>query len=217
MPALPGTPDGGRLAVGSGQTAGEGIALVRRERKAVAGVPVWLLDIDGVINAVTDLPDRRVWPDQEWVRTSAPSKHDLEWPILAATPVLDFLRRVHEQGRAEIWWHSTWQHHSVNVGTALGLPVWPVRECPEFGSQDTALATPLARTKQTWWKLPAALRVLDEGRPLLWTDDDVRHQLRAADTRPWGDRALVLAPPVEVGLTPRQLRRIDRWLTRWAA
>ncbi|GAA1608339.1 HAD domain-containing protein [Catellatospora bangladeshensis] len=187
-----------------------------RRRPAVSGVPIWLLDIDGVINAVTDEPDRRVWPEQEWIRTTAPSNHDLEWPILAATPVLDFLRRVHEQGRAEIWWHSTWQHNSVNVGTALGLPVWPVRESPEFGTQETELATPLARTRQTWWKLPAAQRVLAQGRPLLWTDDDARRQLRAADTRPWGASALVVAPPVEAGLTPRQLRRIDRWLTNWS-
>ncbi|MEU8003466.1 hypothetical protein AB0B66_20105 [Catellatospora sp. NPDC049111] len=179
------------------------------------GVPIWLLDIDGVINAVTDLPDRRVWRGHQWVRTAAASNEDIEWPILAATPVLDFLRRVHEQGRAEIWWHSTWQHNSVNVGTALGLPSWPVRDCPEFVSMDAVLASPLVTRKHTWWKLPAALRVLDEGRPLLWTDDDVRHQLRAADTRRWGNRALVLAPPVQAGLTPRQLRRIDRWLRRW--
>ncbi len=187
-----------------------------RRRPAVSGVPIWLLDIDGVLNAVTDEPDRRVWPEQEWIRTTAPSNHDLEWPILAATPVLDFLRRVHEQGRAEIWWHSTWQHHSVNVGAALGLPAWPVRDCPEFGTQETELATPLGRTRQTWWKLPAAQRVLAQGRPLLWTDDDARRQLRAADTRPWGASALVVAPPVDAGLTPRQLRRIDRWLTNWS-
>lgn len=186
--------------------------LLRRGPTRATGVPVWLLDIDGVINAVTDRPDRRVWPEHQWIRTAAASKFDIEWPILAATPVLDFLRRVHAQGRAEIWWHSTWQQHAVNVGAALGLPRWPVRESPEFGSQETYLATPLARSGQTWWKLPAAQRVLDEGRPLLWTDDDARRQLRATDTRPWGGRALVVAPPVESGLTPRQLRRIDRWL-----
>ncbi|GHJ44321.1 hypothetical protein Cs7R123_16630 [Catellatospora sp. TT07R-123] len=176
--------------------------------------PVWLLDIDGVINAVTHEPDLRVWPRDQWVRASAVSAHGIEWPLLAARPVLDFLHRVHAEGRAEIRWHSTWQSYAVNVGTALGLPRWPVAECPEFAEDgDAEIASPLIVVRHHWWKLPTAQRVLDEGRPLLWTDDDARHQLRRRDRAGWGAWALVVAPPVESGLTARQLRRIDTWLT----
>ncbi len=179
-------------------------------------VPVWLLDIDGVINAITPDPDPRVWPNGQWVRASARSAHDLEWPLLAARPVLEFLCRIHHEGRAEIRWHTTWQWHAVNVGAALDLPDWPVADCPEFAEHDVQIAAPLAANGRPWWKLPAAQRVLDEGRALVWTDDDARHQLRRKDRVGWADRALVVAPPVESGLTPRQLRRIDTWLTRHA-
>jgi hypothetical protein len=178
--------------------------------------PIWLLDIDGVINAVADRPDRGVWPADQWIVTSAASQHGLEWPILAARPVLDFLRRVHEDGRAEIWWHSTWQHHSVNVGVALDLPVWPVRECPEFEQSYAAIATALTETARPWWKLPAAERVIAQGRALLWTDDDARYQLARVDTGGWARPTLVIAPAEHTGLTPKQLRRIDDWLTRQA-
>jgi len=95
-------------------------------------VPVWLLDIDGVINAADVEPDVRVWPRDQWIRASARSAHDLEWPLLVARSALDPLRRVHDEHLAEIRWHTTWQSYAVNVGEALGLPRWPVAECPEF-------------------------------------------------------------------------------------
>src|SRR6185436_13043128 len=98
----------------------------------MTGIPIWLLDIDGVINALDDPPDPRTWPADQWVRAMAMSNLDLEWPMLAARPVLDFLRQVHEQGRAEIHWHTAWQRNALNVGDALGLPAWPVAPCPEY-------------------------------------------------------------------------------------
>ncbi len=176
-------------------------------------VPVWLLDIDGVINALADPPDTKVWSARRWVRAKAESAHGIEWEILAATPVLEFLRKVTADGRAEILWHSTWQHHAVNVGAALGLPEWPVLPCPEFEMDSTAIAVPLRNRVSSWWKLPAALRVLEGGDALLWTDDDARFQLRRGDTAAWGDKALVIAPTAAKGLTGKHLRRIDAWLT----
>ncbi len=174
--------------------------------------PVWLLDIDGVINAITKKPDPSVWPRDQWVRTTAFSGDDIEWPILAATPVLDFLRRVHEKGRAEIWWHSTWQHYSVNVGMALDLPEWPVLDCPEFAEQETFIATPLVERERVWWKFPAVQRLLVQGKRLLWTDDDAKFQLDFRKKREWEPQALVVAPHETTGLAPRHLRHIDRWL-----
>lgn len=167
--------------------------------------PVWLLDIDGVVNACTKKPDRNVWPADQWIRGHAEANGH-RWPILFARPVAAFLREVHESGRAEIRWHTTWQHEAAHVAELLDLPEFPVQDAPEF----------TARTGE-WWKLPAALRVVeDEHRPLVWTDDD------AGD--PWdlprGDRArlaaaaptLIVAPSHTTGLTPKHLRQIDEFL-----
>ena len=174
--------------------------------------PVWLLDIDGVLNALESAPARAAWPDAEFIETAALSAHDFEWPLFVAVPVLDFLRRVHDEGRAEILWHSAWQEYSVNVGVALDLPTWAVLDCPEFAEDEAPIAQPLTWHHRPWWKLPAAQRAVASGRPLLWTDDDAWRQLGSLDTPSWCQRALIIAPDEDTGLTPDHLRAIDEWL-----
>ena len=45
--------------------------------------------------------------------------------------VVDFLIGVHEQDRAEIRWHTTWQHDAQNLANLVGLPTFPIAEAPE--------------------------------------------------------------------------------------
>ena len=180
--------------------------------------PVWLLDIDGVINAISKKPDRSVWPAHQWI-TGTANADGTDWPILAAQPVIDFIRDVHETGRAEVRWHTTWQHDAHNLAKLLDLPEFPVQDCPEFGERRQGLAgaawTP---TRAGWWKLPAAERVVgEEGRALVWTDDDANTGLRDAG----GPEALarfaptlVVCPREHLGLTPKHLRAIDEFLTK---
>lgn len=169
--------------------------------------PVWLLDIDGVINAYngpkTGPPN--VWPRDAWITVKAGGM-----TFTAARPVLQLIRRVHRQGLAEIRWHSTWQHDSRLVGAALRLPRFPVQEAPEFTTY-----TSLSR-RPKWWKLPGARRVLQfEQRPLLWTDDDavdldtqIRRRMAAV-----GQPLLIVVPEPRTGLTAADLASIDTFLT----
>ena len=60
--------------------------------------PLWLLDVDGVLNAVTGKPDRTVWPD--WQHGSAGADGQ-SWPIWVSPTVSATVRRVHEQRLAE--------------------------------------------------------------------------------------------------------------------
>ena len=91
----------------------------------MAGVsekPVWLLDIDGVINATVGWkgkPPTQVWAASNWIDTVAADA--IQFRILSARPVIEFVKLVHETGRAEIRWHTTWQHSAQNVADALGL------------------------------------------------------------------------------------------------
>lgn len=181
--------------------------------------PVWLLDIDGVVNAISVDPHPAVWPAGCWVRAEATCT-GVEWPLLAAGPVLNFVRRVHRTGLAEIRWHTTWQHEAAGVSRALDLPEFPVQRAPEFGVvQAVGGAEPVG---PAWWKLPAAERVVaEEGRALLWTDDDAEVQLDG-----WTGEAhalrrtrsvLIVAPRTQVGLTPRDLLTIDAFLHAPAA
>lgn len=170
------------------------------------GRPVWLLDIDGVLNAISGKPDRTVWPANDWRRFDATdARTDTTWPILAAQPVADFIRQVHQAGRAEVRWHTTWQQSAREVGAKLGLPDFEVYPAPEFLEGETGLRT-------GWWKVPGALRVIEqERRPLIWTDDDAT--LGRIMPTPYDVVSsypnLLIAPRQRLGLTRRQLRTIS--------
>lgn len=164
-------------------------------------IPVLLLDIDGVINAGPGIP-WYVWPRDQWVQTKV-----IGLPILAAQPVLDFIRQVHETGRAEIRWHTTWQDDAPALGEALGLPEFPVQDAPEFAHAHHA-------KWRDWWKQPAAERILAEGRPLVWADDDITWSLgrRGQDEMRARGPVLFVSPSEQTGLTPKHLRRIGDFL-----
>jgi hypothetical protein len=173
-------------------------------------IPVWLLDVDGILNAATKKPDKNVWPLDDWVAGRA-SDGKREWPILTARPVVDFIREVHRAGRAEIRWHTTWQEWAHSLSASLDLPEFPVQEAPEW-------AVHLRGETESWWKVGAALRVVEEEkRPLLWTDDDADSfwnlpadvRLRITSAQP----TLIVAPSSYTGLCRRHLRQIDAFLT----
>lgn len=177
--------------------------------------PVWLLDIDGVVNAIGK-GDPSVWPKPQWRHGKAECDGQ-EWPITWAVPVVDFIRTVHESGRAEIRWHTTWQHEACNLAALVGLPEFAVADAPEFDDQPGHAARAIAAGRPKWWKLPAAERVVrDEGRPLIWTDDDITWDLGRrydvdTELRAFAP-ALLIAPDKHTGLTPKRLRMIGDFL-----
>lgn len=184
-------------------------------------IPVWLLDIDGVVNAISKKPNRTVWPTDDW-STGKASCDGFDWPIMWSRPVVDFIREVHESGRAEVRWHTTWQHEAQALADLVGLPKFAVAYSPEYlehwlrTSASEAERLREGRPRPVWWKLPAAERVVqDEGRPLVWTDDDMTWDLARYD-KDRGLRAyaptLLVSPDKSTGLTPKHLRQIADFL-----
>lgn len=177
--------------------------------------PVWLLDVDGVINACTRKPNTSVWPADAWNEGKAEAegrRFTIQW----ATPVIDFIRNVHESGYAEIRWHTTWQHHASAIEALTGLPAFPVAHAPELDDKPGYVAKAIRESKSWWWKLPAAERVVrDELRPLIWTDDDITWSLRGYDVdgglRAYAP-ALLVSPDERTGLTQKQLRQISDFI-----
>lgn len=168
--------------------------------------PVWLLDVDGVVNACTLKPDPNVWPRDQWVRATV-----ARLKILVALPVLDFIRATHESGAVEIRWLTTWMNDAQAIADEFGLPTFPVAGGEEY---DDRLRVE-AFDRNAWWKLPAAKRVLtDECRPLIWTDDDITYSLgrRGQDEMRALGPALLIGPNDRTGLTPKHLRRITEFV-----
>lgn len=178
-------------------------------------IPVWLLDVDGVVNQIGERPNTSIWPRDQWSSGTA-SCQGREWPILWAQPVVEFIRMIHESGRAEIRWHTTWQHEAANIEKLTGLPSLAVAHAPEFDNQPQHAARAILDGLPRWWKLPAALRVVrDEQRPLIWADDDINPEL---GTRYTIDNLRQYAPTLTIspnqynGLTPKHFRQIAAWI-----
>lgn len=178
--------------------------------------PVWLLDVDGVVNAIGKTPNTSIWPRDQWSSGTA-SCQGREWPIMWSKVVVEFIREVHQAGRAEIRWHTTWQHEASNIETLVGLPSLGVADSPEFDNQAQYAARAILDGLPRWWKLPAAIRVVrDEQRPLLWADDDISNELGTRyDLGNLRQHAplLTISPNQYTALTPKHLRQIAAWLT----
>ena len=157
--------------------------------------PVWLLDVDGVLNAA-----RPGWGEAPRSGTaySAGQPFRLRWaPALVAR-----IRELRGRGVVEIRWCSTWNNDADQVERLLGLP-----------RLDRTWQHPIGSTAAAIAKLAAARAVLDQGRRLIWTDDaavptsgPVRDELTA------GGRALLIAPIPSRGLQPEDLDAINAFL-----
>lgn len=164
--------------------------------------PTWLLDIDGVVNATSKIPDTQVWPaSTRWIERLVEDSKAAAWRILAAQPVLDFIWSVHEGSYADIVWLTSWQTDAQLVADALSLPQLRTIEAP---------MTPQTKyAGRSWWKLAEATREGVAGQRLVWTDDHISEEITSLG---WDDDCLLIAPDAKTGLTPDQLKQIAVFL-----
>ncbi len=160
--------------------------------------PIWLLDVDGVLNAVTLEPDRSVWP--RWT-TGTAQTNGRSYPITFSPDVMAGIRDLHRRGLVEIRWLTTWSRDANrDLRRLLELPEFPVVGRPGGSA--------------VWWKLPLAQEVGREGRPLIWTDDELGYSAEAMDWLNGLEQpALAIAPQPAVGLRREHLDTITGFLT----
>ena len=169
----------------------------------MADVPILLLDVDGVLNAARrDLPEG-------WERGKF-NGYVLAWdPTITAR-----LRDLHESGRLEIQWLTTW---TTDADALLAEPMGLPRGLRTHAREDaapTGFTGPMGG-QAGWWKLGAARDVAleDADRRIVWIDDDLADQ--ADDTADWlaaNPHVLVVAPDLMTGLTHAQLDEVEAWL-----
>jgi hypothetical protein len=162
-------------------------------------VPVWLLDVDGVVNARRPAWDHPYAHGNAFVDGVA---YRLQW----APTLTRYIKSVHKRQAAEIRWATTWVDHVHQVERLLRLPAFRTAfrglgAAPSIGAPDR--------------KLAAALHVVEvERRPLIWTDDDAiplggpqRERLEDA-----GVPVLLISPDPYEGLGPQHVEAIDAFL-----
>lgn len=115
---------------------------------------------------------------------------------------MDRIRLIHEQGRAELRWCTTWNAWAEQLERTWGLPelVRTAPNIPAGGPGDAMKAT-------------IAAGVLASGRRLVWADDtavpslSANHPAKMASTS-----ALLIAPDGYHGLSPEHMDSIDMFL-----
>lgn len=166
-------------------------------------VPVWLLDVDGVLNAMSR-PGWSAAPDQRYAHADG-LRFRLRWAPALLAEVRDLIR----SDAVEVRWATSWVSHIDQIAGAMALPDLPLA---------FTLPTHLAAASDELHdatrsaKRAAALDVVASGRRLLWTDDAAiwrsgpeREHLEAAG-------ALLIAPDERRGLQPADLAAIRAWL-----
>ncbi|HEX8627100.1 MAG TPA: HAD domain-containing protein [Catenuloplanes sp.] len=158
--------------------------------------PVWLLDVDGVLNAAR--PGWRAPPRSDNAY-SAGTMYRMRW----APALLDRIRGLHRADQVEIRWCTTWCSDADQVERVFALP-----------RLDRCWFDDLTGAAAASAKLAAARDVLAAGRRLIWTDDavvptsgPVYDELTAAG------RALLIAPSPRRGLQPEHLDAIEEFTT----
>jgi hypothetical protein len=161
--------------------------------------PVWLLDVDGVINT-----RRPLWGPE--LRRGAARSAGVDWPIRWAPALIAHIRRLAVAGVVEVRWCTTWCPDADVLERLFDLP--------PLGSSLTAADLSGVQDTDTV-KLAAARRVLAERRRLVWTDDTavpisgpLARELTA------GGRGLLIRPHPRRGLRPSDLTRIESFARR---
>ena len=157
--------------------------------------PIWLLDVDGVLNAVGRKPPKMAGHWQSWEQTRC-NGFDLTFSL----ELLERIKALVDQGRVEVHWLTTWWND-----IAL-LPFPHFHDYPVANDREEFLAG------VEWWKLPVAQRLHVPGRKMVWTDDDLAFVPAAQRWVHDQPEVLGIAPKTIHGLTPKHLDAIEHFL-----
>jgi len=191
-------------------------------------LPLVLLDVDGVLNALARPPDVRAWQDWQLGQAVADGR---SWPIAWSPSVVDAVRGWRD--RADVQWLTTWGHNANDsLRQLLDLPELPVAGThqdgpvpqdlvpqgePDAAPQAHASIAPAAPDELTgrWWKFDVVRHLVrtQPGRRLVWVDDDLDVD---GPVGQWMDReadCLLVVPFPVTGLVAADLAAVDAYLS----
>lgn len=191
-------------------------------------MPLWLLDVDGVLNAVALYPSERVWP--RWRQGVAHTDEGTHaWPITWSPDVIERLTGWLADGAVEIQWLTTWGDDANDeLATLLGLPPLPVAGSapwraaaggPAASHAEVAGADAVDPLSGHWWKFDVVRRICraEPRRPLVWTDDDLAEEPAVVAWMRRHSTCVLIAPHPQLGLGPADLDAIGAFLAAHVA
>ncbi len=175
------------------------VALPQQETPAA----IWLLDLDGVINVIAKKP-RDGWGDYAYTAARADTG-GIAFKICYSPTFVRLLNLLHAKNVVSFGYLTTWEdagHRQFAPAVGLDVGRW-------VAGFDYAAGT-------SWWKLLAAKKLAGStdatGELLIWTDDDIKHQVEPEEMPELlpRDRSIVICPDETKGLTPEEFESILR-------
>lgn len=174
--------------------------------------PLWLLDFDGVVNAISRRGDRNVWDDWEAAEVTVATGES--FPLLWSPSVVGVINEAVDAG-VEVVWLTTWRDETQLLPKVIdGLPDlmwWDEEDLTRAGHGLDPLHTLNQR-----WKSQVARALVPDGAPLLWTDDNLDLGILRSDDRDWLRRrpggSTVITPHETIGLSKKNIRDIREWI-----
>lgn len=198
---------------------------------ARAHTPLWLLDIDGVLNAFlpagpstavytsnptlrpperTFTPPSWAWSDYRTYRAPHPRFDNENLINVRVSPeLITRIAALHNNNLVEIVWATTWGTNAQRFADTVGLPTFP------------AIEAHLRMDSLSWFKHQAAYSVAASRRPMIWTDDMEISSRFAANNENRLDftpkqQHLLIAADERYGLLPDDITTIEAFCAQHA-
>ena len=157
-----------------------------------------VIDVDGVVSAVH--PSESTWGDEVVVGNVFGS-------VRVSPTLCERLDRLARLPGVQCWWLTSWSAEMRAQMKTFPGHDWPI--IVEYSAMPAGGVL--------WWKLAAIEQWLDshpEIEHLAWCDDHLRGGRPSAVRRRvarYVSPPLLIAPRIDVGLTPAHMARLERW------
>lgn len=171
-------------------------------------VPIWFIDIDGVINALSK--GGRFYQKSYRQAEIVIPVGDLAWPLEVTwrPKVIDFINRAHRSHLVEVHWLTTWgklarTHFAPLVGLDDFTHTYEQPDNANAGSSIRWKLDVIRNTPGIW------------DRNFIFTDDDLSEEFQNGLRNEFvKSKPLLIRPFEQIGLSDEHLRLIDKYIQR---
>lgn len=184
--------------------------------------PVWLLDFDGVVNALSKRGGRSYWPEWSAATVAHPegeltrSGDPLHLPLLWSPSVIEVIAGAARSG-VDVRWLSTWREHTKLLPEIIpGLPDLPWLDETILDTRANDDLDPALAMESGPWKVQVARAFVPADAALLWTEDSLTVDLLSETWRRLRTASTTLIRPrPATGLISREVIAIREWISTY--
>lgn len=181
---------------------------------------IWLLDFDGVINALSKRGGHAYWPQWSTATVTHPEGDLTRAGAPVLLPLLWSPAVIAAVGEAvcagiDVRWLSTWREHTQLLPAIIpGLPNLPWLDETILNAPARASLDPRLAMESGHWKVEVAKAYVPADATLLWTEDSLTVDVLSESWRRSRTASTTLIRPrPATGLVSRQVNEIRTWIS----